>query len=103
MSVSEVNRNSSSDLPLKCPRRCDTSTTPSTGVPLGRITRPFASVQPSSTSPSKRVPGSVCFTLMFWLMRMASSDPAGIFTSAGCTTGGPPGTGCPAPCAVPDG
>ena len=59
--VSEVSRSSGTKLPLKCPRLCDTSTKPPTGVnDLGRIhpTRHRRSHNPrsSTTSPSKRQP-----------------------------------------------
>src|ERR1019366_5120461 len=63
-SVSEVNRSSSSDLPLKCPRRCATSTTPPTSAPFGTSTLLSPASTGSTTSPVKAFPARLVFTLM---------------------------------------
>src|ERR1017187_3692294 len=62
--VSEVNRISSSDLPLKCPRLCDASITPPTGVPFGTSTLLSVAVTGSTNSPVNVSPARLVFTLM---------------------------------------
>ena len=84
--------------PLKCPRRCDSTTTPLTCAPFGITTLLFSCKTGSTTSPSKRSPARLLFTLMCWLMRIVRLVPAAIFTSAGLMIGAPPGAGAPTGC-----
>src|ERR1700737_2966326 len=71
---------------------------PPTGVPLGMMTRSLSPRTGSTNSPSKRSPGRLVLTLMCWFTRMARVVPAGTLTSAGRTTGLPPGGDCACGC-----